>query len=78
MDSLFSKNKGYKEPATINPEDTIKNLREHIDRMEKRERFLEHKFIVLAKEAKERLQKGDKKGEFWKLVIRAFCCVSFA
>ena len=65
MDSLFGSKprKGYKEPATISPEETIRTLREHIDRMEKRERFLEHKFGILANEAKERLGKGDKKGK---------------
>ena len=68
MDSLFGSKprKAYKEPATISPEETIRTLRDHIDKMEKRERFLEHKFGVLAKEAKERLNKGDKKGMYFK------------
>lgn len=66
MDSLFGSKprQSYKEPATISPEQTIRTLREHIDKMEKRERFLEHKFGVMAKEAKEKLDKGDKKGMY--------------
>lgn len=75
MDSLFGSKprKGYAEPATISPEETIRTLRDHIDRMEKRERFLEHKFGVLAKEAKERLGNGDKRGTYQSLDTLILC-----
>jgi len=52
----------FDEPAAILPEDTIRNLRSHIERQEKRELFIEKKMLLLAKEAKERLKKGDKRG----------------
>lgn len=52
----------YEEPATITTADTIRNLRFHVQRQEKREQFLEKKLLVLAKEAKEKLNSGDKRG----------------
>jgi charged multivesicular body protein 4A/B len=61
--SLFS-NRGrsaYNEPPTVTAAETIMKLREHIDRQEKREAFLEIKMTQLAQEAKERLARGDKK-----------------
>mmetsp|Transcript_13075 Transcript_13075/g.19244 ORF Transcript_13075/g.19244 Transcript_13075/m.19244 type:complete len:222 (-) Transcript_13075:231-896(-) len=61
--SLFGRGaKIYEEPATMTPADTIRNLRFHIQRQEKREQFLEKKLLLLAKEAKEKLNSGDKKG----------------
>ena len=56
--------KAFEEPATVTPEETIRNLRNHIERQEKRERCLELKMNALAKEAKEHLAKGDKRGMF--------------
>lgn len=53
--------KAFEEPATVTPEETIRNLRNHIERQEKRERCLELKMNALAKEAKEHLAKGDKR-----------------
>ena len=57
-------NKIYSEPATIRPEDIIRKLRDHIDQQEKRELFLEHKVNTMAREAKEKMGKGDKKGMY--------------
>mmetsp|Transcript_20420 Transcript_20420/g.28407 ORF Transcript_20420/g.28407 Transcript_20420/m.28407 type:complete len:223 (-) Transcript_20420:169-837(-) len=54
--------KAFEEPATISPEETIRNLRNHIDRQEKREKFIDLKLINLAKEAKAKLAEGDKRG----------------
>jgi len=45
----------------LSPEDTIMNLRSHIDRQEKRERYLDHKIGQIAKEAKDKLATGDKR-----------------
>lgn len=58
---FFGKRKTYQEPKTIKPEDTIRELRFHIDRQEKRENYLEHKCEQLAKEAKQKLASGDKR-----------------
>mmetsp|Transcript_7127 Transcript_7127/g.10834 ORF Transcript_7127/g.10834 Transcript_7127/m.10834 type:complete len:225 (-) Transcript_7127:49-723(-) len=60
--SLFGKGRIFDEPKTVTPEDTIKNLRFHIQRQEKRESFLDKKVLLLAQEAKEKLNNGDKKG----------------
>jgi len=62
--SLFGKGRIFDEPKTVTPEDTIKNLRFHIQRQEKRESFLDKKVLLLAQEAKEKLNNGDKKGRF--------------
>jgi len=51
------------EPATRSPEETIQDLRNHVERQEKRERYLELKMATMAQEAKEKLASGDKKGE---------------
>jgi hypothetical protein len=60
----------YQEPPTITAEETIINLRNLIERQEKREKFLEQKLIIMAREAKEKLGTGDKKGESIKMYPR--------
>lgn len=57
-------NKIYSEPATIRPDDVIRKLRDHIERQEKRELFLEHKLKMMARDAKEKMGKGDKRGVY--------------
>jgi hypothetical protein len=53
----------YQEPPTITAEDTIINLRSLIEKQEKREQFLELKLTTMAREAKQKLGAGDKKGK---------------
>lgn len=68
------------EPATVSPEDTISNLRSHVEQQEKRERYLELKMATMAKEAKQKLAQGDKKGTFCPLykMRRIFRSLSLA
>jgi len=49
---------------STNPQSTIVTLRESIKTQEKREEHLENKIEALVREAKAKMAKGDKKGEF--------------
>jgi charged multivesicular body protein 4 len=65
--NLFGKKKSAAPAPTANPVDTIRNLRENLETLDKRENHISKKIDAALGEARQRAAKKDKKGALFAL-----------